>query len=92
MGLTKSWSLTLRRSTGWMIMFPIIICSNPDGMFICVCNAITDREIRECAELGAVDVASLKDTLGLSANCGKCACAAAEILRQCARERAPQPA
>lgn len=61
-------------------------------MFICICNAITDREIRECAELGAADVASLKDTLGLGANCGKCARAADEILRQCSRDRVPQPA
>lgn len=53
-------------------------------MYVCVCNAVTDREIRQCAELGALNVADLKDALGVSACCGKCACAADAILRECA--------
>ncbi|HSD52761.1 MAG TPA: (2Fe-2S)-binding protein [Burkholderiales bacterium] len=54
-------------------------------MFICVCNAVTDREIRQCAELGVASVADLKDSLGVAAGCGRCECAADEILRECAR-------
>ncbi len=60
-------------------------------MFICVCNAVTDREIRQCAELGVSSVSDLKDTLGVAARCGKCACAADEILRECRRNCASQP-
>lgn len=54
-------------------------------MFVCVCNAVTDREIRQCAELGVSSVADLKDSLGVAACCGRCACAADEILRECTR-------
>lgn len=70
-----------------MYRIPIYICL----MFICMCNAVTDREIRQCAELGVATVADLKDALGVSAECGKCACAADQILRECARECGAQP-
>ena len=59
-------------------------------MFVCVCSAVTDREIRQCAELGVASIADLKDALGVSASCGKCACAADEILRECASACAAQ--
>jgi bacterioferritin-associated ferredoxin len=60
-------------------------------MFICICSAVTDREIRQCAELGVSSVSDLKETLGVAAGCGKCACAADQILRECGRECASQP-
>lgn len=50
-------------------------------MYVCICNAVTDTEIRQCAELGATSLADL-DGLGVASNCGKCACMAAEILRE----------
>jgi bacterioferritin-associated ferredoxin len=59
-------------------------------MFVCLCNSVTDREIRQCAELGVASIADLKDALGVTAGCGKCACAADEILRECARTCATQ--
>ena len=59
-------------------------------MFVCVCNAVTDREIRQSVELGVASIADLKDALGVSAGCGKCACAADEILRECTRACAAQ--
>lgn len=51
-------------------------------MYVCICNAVTDTEIRQCAELGATSLADLRNGLGVALNCGKCACMAAEILRQ----------
>jgi bacterioferritin-associated ferredoxin len=36
-------------------------------------------------------IADLKDALGVSAGCGKCACAADAILRECARDCVPHP-
>jgi bacterioferritin-associated ferredoxin len=49
-------------------------------MYICVCNAVTDREIRQCAELGARTVDELRDSLGVASCCGKCEGPAREIL------------
>lgn len=51
-------------------------------MYICICNAVTDTEIRQCAELGATSLTDLRNGLGVASNCGKCACTAAEILRE----------
>jgi len=51
-------------------------------MYICVCNAVTEREIRQCAQLGASNLSDLRDGLGVATNCGKCKAAAVEILRE----------
>jgi bacterioferritin-associated ferredoxin len=49
-------------------------------MYVCICNAVTDREIRQCAELGARTVDELRDSLGVASCCGKCEPAAREVL------------
>jgi bacterioferritin-associated ferredoxin len=41
-------------------------------MYVCVCNAITDREIRGAAELGARTLEDLSATLGVATCCRKC--------------------
>lgn len=51
-------------------------------MYICICNAVTEREIRQCAQLGACSMGDLRESLGVAANCGKCKRAAIEILRE----------
>lgn len=50
-------------------------------MYICICNAVTEREIRQCAQLGARSLNDLREGLGVASNCGKCKTAAVEILR-----------
>ena len=58
-------------------------------MYICVCNAITDKQIREAADAGARDLWDLQARLGVASNCGSCKETASEILResrQAARE------
>jgi bacterioferritin-associated ferredoxin len=50
-------------------------------MYVCVCNAVTEREIRQAVELGATRMRHLKRDLGVAANCGKCACCARDMLR-----------
>lgn len=49
-------------------------------MYVCVCNAITDREIRGAMALGARTLADLQETLGVAACCGRCAESAEEVL------------
>jgi len=51
-------------------------------MYICICNGITDRAIRECAETGSCSMRDLECTLGVGVSCGRCRDAAAEILQE----------
>jgi bacterioferritin-associated ferredoxin len=54
-------------------------------MFICICNAITDREIRGAASLGSASLDDLKRDLGVATCCGKCAGEACRVLDECTR-------
>ena len=49
-------------------------------MYVCLCNAITDKQIRRAAAGGARTVTDLTDQLGVAACCGACHDTAAEIL------------
>ena len=51
-------------------------------MYICVCNGITDREIRQCVASGVCSMSDLECSLGVGASCGRCREAAVEILEQ----------
>ena len=50
-------------------------------MYICVCNAVTECEIRRCAQLGC-SLGDLREHLGVGTSCGKCKHAAKQILRE----------
>jgi bacterioferritin-associated ferredoxin len=54
---------------------------HPLAMYVCLCNAVTEREIRHAAQLGATSVSDLKDSLGVGNSCGKCIGCAKQILR-----------
>lgn len=56
-------------------------------MYVCLCNAVTDREIRQCAELGVSSLEELRDSLGVASCCGRCEPTARAVLRECARPR-----
>ena len=64
-------------------------------MFVCICNAITDKQIREAARAGAKDLWALQEQLGVATNCGSCsqdALAIVEETHQASRPaRFPQP-
>jgi bacterioferritin-associated ferredoxin len=49
-------------------------------MYVCVCNAVTDREIRQCVALGAETFEQVRDCLGVSSCCGRCEPVAREIV------------
>lgn len=52
-------------------------------MYVCLCHGITDREIREAADSGVNSMRQLGKELGVGTQCGRCACTAREILREC---------
>jgi len=51
-------------------------------MYICICNAVTDKQIRRAAESGVSSLWQLQRELGVASQCGKCREAATSILRE----------
>jgi bacterioferritin-associated ferredoxin len=49
-------------------------------MYICVCNAITERQVRTCVDAGASSLEDLQFELGVATCCGRCAGTACEYL------------
>jgi bacterioferritin-associated ferredoxin len=51
-------------------------------MIVCVCNNISDREIRQAVDLGLSSMAGLRRDLGVATCCGKCASCARQVMRE----------
>ncbi len=49
-------------------------------MYICLCNAITDRQIIQAAQGGARSADDLARHLGIGLGCGRCVSCAKEVL------------
>lgn len=49
-------------------------------MYVCICNAVTDKRIRQAAREGCTSLRQLSCDTGCASNCGKCARMAREIL------------
>ncbi len=60
-------------------------------MYICVCRAVTDKQIRQAVAEGASNLRALRAQLGVASQCGKCAQCAMGLVRT-ASASAPQPA
>ncbi|WP_313211080.1 (2Fe-2S)-binding protein, partial [Stenotrophomonas sp.] len=41
-------------------------------MYVCICNGVTDHQIREAAQSGVVSVSELTMRTGCGATCGSC--------------------
>lgn len=52
-------------------------------MYVCLCNRLTDRDVRDCAE-GGCSVAMVYRSLGCEPQCGKCVPFVRQMLRQVA--------
>jgi bacterioferritin-associated ferredoxin len=50
-------------------------------MYICICNAVTDRQIRAAVAAGAASLDDVTMQLGVGAGCGCCRDAAQELIR-----------
>jgi bacterioferritin-associated ferredoxin len=51
-------------------------------MYICICNAVTERQVKECARAGARTLEALALELGVGAGCGRCRDCAARVLEE----------
>ncbi len=56
-------------------------------MYVCVCNSVTDTDIRKLVHThGITTVSELGEHLGVARQCGKCANCARCVLRDARRE------
>ncbi len=56
-------------------------------MYVCVCQAVTDRQIIAAAERGTARLVELRRELGVPGSCGRCARCARELLLNVIAER-----
>ena len=56
-------------------------------MYICICNAVTDRDIVQAVHNGAQTLRQLRHELGVAAECGRCASCARDCLRNTLAEQ-----
>jgi len=60
-------------------------------MYVCVCNAVTDSDIRRAVDNGVCSIRQLRQKTGCASTCGCCTDLAAEILQKSlADTREPQ--
>ncbi|HJW51068.1 MAG TPA: (2Fe-2S)-binding protein [Burkholderiaceae bacterium] len=53
-------------------------------MYICICNAVTDRQIRAAVAAGASSLDEVSMALGVAAGCGCCREAAQQLIHESA--------
>lgn len=51
-------------------------------MFVCVCKAITDKDIAQAVENGADSLRAVREALDLGSQCGKCVVEAANVVKE----------
>ena len=49
-------------------------------MYVCICKAVTDKQIRRAAANGVDNLYELRQALGVSSGCGTCSDMAESIL------------
>lgn len=57
-------------------------------MFVCICNGVTDRQIREAADAGCDSVSEMTMRTGAGASCGSCLGLVAELIDEARVRRA----
>ena len=60
-------------------------------MYVCICNGVTDRDIRQAADAGCRSLAELTMRTGCGATCGTCLDMAAQLLHEARAAREPIP-
>jgi bacterioferritin-associated ferredoxin len=49
-------------------------------MYVCICHAITERQVVAAVREGACTLRDLSACLGVATGCGQCACQARELI------------
>ncbi|MFT4247827.1 MAG: bacterioferritin-associated ferredoxin [Pseudomonas sp.] len=66
------------------MQLPLVLGREPrlSNVYVCICNGVTDHQIREAAAHGCASVTELTMRTGCGSNCGSCLDMAAELLAQ----------
>jgi bacterioferritin-associated ferredoxin len=57
-------------------------------MYICICNAITEGQVRECAQAATCSLEELVNALGVGTACGRCRDCAEQVLADARNDNA----
>ena len=60
-------------------------------MYVCLCKAVTDRQIRDMINGGACSYAEVRKTLGVATQCGKCGQQAKSIVQTAVKKTSSEP-
>jgi len=66
----------------------MVLIGGLKALYICICNAVTEKAVRDCVSGGACSLDQLAFELGVGSGCGRCRDCAAELLRDAP---APEP-
>ncbi len=61
-------------------------------MYVCVCKAVTERQVNEAIDQGATTVKALSRQLGVGSQCGACVGCAKECIQKTQQKNAKYPA
>lgn len=50
-------------------------------MIVCICNAISDRQIENAVDQGFTSLDAVREELGVANTCGTCACEAERVVQ-----------
>jgi bacterioferritin-associated ferredoxin len=60
-------------------------------MYVCICNSVTDSDIRNAVNDGVRNLNQLKQTTGCGTTCGSCKEMAVDVLQQALAESRQVP-
>jgi bacterioferritin-associated ferredoxin len=58
-------------------------------MYVCICNAVTERDIGSAVAEGCCSLRELREQLGVGACCGRCTDCARDVLKNSLHAHAP---
>ena len=53
-----------------------------DYMYVCLCNGVTDKQIREAVQGGCDNLSSVRRKMSVGNQCGKCTKTARKVIQQ----------
>jgi len=60
-------------------------------MYVCICNVVTDSDIRQAVQDGVQNMRQLRQKTGCGGTCGCCNEMAVEVLQQALTEKRESP-